>query len=537
MWGAMIQRHKVIFVITILFTVMACSNSDETKGTVAIHDDRKDTLVLAVGEEPEGGFDPTTGWGRYGSPLFQSTLLTYDEHFKVKLDLAKAYEVSQDGLEWTVTIRTGVKFSDGESLTADDVVFTYETTKSSDSVIDLSNVARIEKVDGQTIQFTLKQPDSTFIHVLTTIGIVPEHAYDAQYKEKPIGSGPYQFIQWDKGQQIIVEANPYYYKQAPYFKRLTFLFLSEDAAFAAAKAGEVDVVSVPPTFAREQVDGMELVTLESVDNRGIMLPFRQAGEETKEGYPIGNDVTSDVAIRKAINYAIDRKALVEGVLYGFGTPAYTVSDRLPWWNPDTVIEDNNREKAKHLLEEAGWIKNEDGILEKDGLIANFSLLYPANDHVRQSLAIVVADMIRPLGIDVQTEGKSWNELEKLMYAHPVIMGWGSHDPLEMYNIYSSNMQGERSYNANYYSNSTVDLYMERAIRATTQEEANMYWKKAQWDGDTGFSIKGDAAWAWLVNLEHVYLIRDNVKIGKQKIQPHGHGWPVTDFIETWHWKE
>jgi ABC-type dipeptide transport system, periplasmic component len=83
----------------------------------------KDELLLAIGSEPEGGFDPINGWGRYGSPLFQSTLLKRDQNMDIVMDLAKAYEVSEDSLSWTVIIREDVKFSDGSNLTADDVVF------------------------------------------------------------------------------------------------------------------------------------------------------------------------------------------------------------------------------------------------------------------------------------------------------------------------------------------------------------------------------------------------------------------------------
>ena len=527
----------LVFAILIIFVSIlgACSEKDNQSAAPA--DSKKDELILAIGGEPDGGFDTTTGWGQYGSPLFQSTLLKYDENLNVQNDLTKDYTISDDGLEWTLKLRDDVKFSDGEDLTAEDVVFTYKTAKTSGSIIDLSNMDRIEELDTHTVKITLKQPESTFIYLLTTIGIVPEHLYDDSYNENPIGSGPFQLVQWNKGQQLIVEANPYYYGKKPYFKKLTFLFLAEDAAFAAAKSGEADVVSVPPNYAQVEVNGMRLIELESVDNRGIMLPFVEAGEETEDGYAIGNDVTSDIAIRKAINLAVDREALVDGVLEGYGTPAYTAADKLPWWNPETVIEDNNLEKAKQMLDEAGWTENESGVREKGGLKASFTLLYPAGDQIRQSLSIAFADMIKPLGIDVKTEGKSWNELETLMYSNPVMMGWGSHNPLEIYNLYNSETRGQGFYNSNYYSNPVADDYMNKAMHATSQKEANEYWKKAQWNGETGFSAKGDAPWVWLVNLTHLYFINENLEIGEQKIQPHGHGWPVTDFIEKWRWKE
>ncbi|ARK24612.1 nickel ABC transporter substrate-binding protein [Sporosarcina sp. P37] len=513
----------------------ACSNNQDSSRPDE-KTDRKDELILAIGGETDEGFDPTTGWGMYGSPLFQSTLLTYDKDFSIQNDLAANLEVSSDGLQYTVEIRDDVKFSDGEPLTSEDVAFTFETAKNSGSVIDLSNLNEVETSGDYAVKFTLKQPDSTFSTRLATIGIVPKHAYDDNYNENPIGSGPYQMVQWSRGQQLIVESNPHYYGTPPKFKKLTFLFLEEDATLAAAKAGEVDVAAITPSFAKQDVAGMRLERMDTVDNRGIVFPYVKTGGHTKDGAPVGNDVTADPTIRKAIDIGIDRKALVDGILDGFGTPAYSVADNLPWWNPETAVTDNQLEKAQKMLTDAGWIENEDGVREKDHLKAAFTLLYPAGDEIRQSLSIAVAEQIKELGIKVKTEGKSWSDLGNLMYSNPVMMGWGSHDPLEMYNIHSSQTRGEGFYNVNYYSNPAADDYMEKAMRSTTQEEANMYWQKAQWDGKTGFSSKGDTPWVWLVNLQHIYLVNDDLDIGDQKLQPHGHGWPITDFIEQWHWK-
>ncbi len=497
-----------------------------------------DELILAIGSEPTDGFDPTTGWGRYGSPLFQSTLFKRDHEMNVVPDAAKEYRISDDGRTWTVRLREDVRFSDGVPLTAEDVVLTFETAARSHSVIDLSNLEDVRALDAWTVEFTLREPQSTFISMLVTLGIVPKHAYGDGYAREPIGSGPFRLVQWDVGQQLIVEANPEYYGQLPYFRKLTFLFLSEDAALAAARAGQVDVAAIPAAFARQPVKGMRLESVRTVDNRGIMFPFVPSGSTTEEGYPVGNDVTSDIAIRRAVNVAIDRQALVEGILEGYGTPAYTVNDGLPWWNEETIFADGDPEEARRILTEGGWTDADgDGIVEKDGLAASFTLLYPAGDVTRQSLALTVADMVRPVGIDIRVEGKSWDELSKLMHAHAVLFGWGSHDPLEMYYLYSSRYRGVDLYNAGYYANPTVDRWMEKAMYATSEEEAWEYWRKAQWDGQTGLSFKGDAAWAWLVNIDHIYLVDEQLDIGKQRIHPHGHGWPITDNIEEWRWLE
>ncbi|MEF3304146.1 ABC transporter substrate-binding protein [Paenibacillus sp. GYB003] len=496
-----------------------------------------DELVLAVGAEPEGGFDPTTGWGRYGSPLFQSTLLRRDARMNIENDLAAdGYEVSADGTVWTVKLRKDALFSDGKPVTAADVKFTFETAAKSGSVIDLTLMKSVEAPDDYTVRFTLKEPQSTFVTLLITTGIVPKHAYGGDYAERPVGSGPYKLIQWNKGQQVIVEANPSYYGKKPYFRRLTFLFLGEDAAYAAAKAKKVDVAYIPAAFSKRKVDGMRLEAVRTVDNRGIAFPFVRSGGKTPEGYPVGNDATADPAVRKAINMAIDRKALVQGVLEGYGTPAYSVNDGLPWSNPGAAIPDGDVEGAKKLLEGAGWKDaSGGGVLEKNGVKAQFPLVYPSGDVTRQSLALAVADMVKPLGIRIDVQGKSWDDIKKTMHASAVLMGWGSHDPLEMFHLYSSKYKGVDYYNTGFYGNPAVDAWMDKALRATREEDALDYWKKAQWDGTTGVSARGDAPWAWLVNIDHLYLVNDKLDIGRQYIHPHGHGWPVTDNIAEWKW--
>ncbi|AOV06938.1 ABC transporter substrate-binding protein [Sporosarcina ureilytica] len=536
------MRNRILgfSLITILLitTILAgCSSSKSVEKNTSTDNTKKDELVLAFNSEPQTGFDPVIGWGRYGSPLFQSTLLKRDDDLNIVNDLATDYEVSEDGKTWTVHLRDDVQFSDGEQLMATDVVFTYEQTMKSGSVVDMNALEKVEAIDATTVVFTLKESQSTFINNLIATGIVPEHAYNESYAENPIGSGPFKLVQWDKGQQLIIEANENYYGKTPNIKKITFLFLTEDAAFAAAQAGTVDLAHIPASFSQKKVPGMELKAVKTVDNRGIVFPYVASGEMTEDGFPIGNDVTADAAIRHAINIGVDRQALIDGVLEGYGTPAYTSVDGLPWWNPETVIADGNMEEAKKILEEAGWVDaDDDGIVEKDGLKAEFSLYYPANDEVRQSLAITVADMIKPLGINIKIEGASWDIIAQKMYSEAVLLGWGSHDPHELYNIYGSDNAGVEYYNTGFYKNEKVDQYFEKALRALSEEEAIEYWQKAQWDGTTGLSAKGDAPWAWLVNIDHLYIVKEGLDIGHQRTHVHGHGWPATDNIVDWKWK-
>jgi peptide/nickel transport system substrate-binding protein len=495
-------------------------------------------LRLAIGGEPEDGFDPTLGWGRYGSPLFQSTLLARDADLDVVPDLATAWSVSDDGLVWTVDLRTDATFTDGEPVTAEDVAYTFTTASQSGGLTDVTALAEAVVVDPDTVELRLTRPQSTFVNRLVSLGIVPAHAHGPDYAREPVGSGPFRLLQWDEGQQLIVERNEGYYGPRPAFQRIVFQFTGEDATVASASAGQVDMAAVPAQLAGTQAPGMRLVSVPSVDNRGIVFPYvPDTGATTEDGRPLGNDVTADRAVRRAVNLAVDRQALVEGVLEGHGTPATGPVDGLPWYEPASAVEDADPAGAEDLLEAGGWVDADgDGVREKDGVPAAFDLLYPAGDSLRQDLALSVVDMLAPVGIEVTARGESWEVIEQRLHADAVLFGWGSHDPTEMYDLYSSTQAGVEYWNPGYYADPEVDAHLEAAMAATDQETANREWRAAQADRQGGgFGPAGDAAWAWLVNLDHTYLVDECLDLGTPQIEPHGHGWPITAGIAGWQW--
>ncbi|MGB3768107.1 MAG: ABC transporter substrate-binding protein, partial [Phormidesmis sp.] len=378
-----IKRERLIGVLSLLvagWAIASCSptstnstTSNNTAESPSAQSGSAEQVVLAIGGESEEGYDPTLGWGRYGAPLFQSTLLRRDENLNIVNDLATDYSISEDGKTWTVTIREDAVFSDGKPLTAADVAYTFNKAAESGGLTDVTQLENATAVDAKTVALTLKQPQSTFVNRLITLGIVPEHAHGEDYARNPIGSGPYKMVQWDEGQQLIVEANPDYYGDAPAIERRVFLFLEEDGAFAAAKSGQVQVAAVSQSLAVQQIEGMALRDVVSVDNRGLMFPYLPANsKKTADGDPIGNDVTADLAIRQAVNYAVDRQAMVDGILEGYGSPAYGPVSSLEWEETKANIEDAQPEKAKEILAEGGWIDSDsDGIVEKNGMKAEF----------------------------------------------------------------------------------------------------------------------------------------------------------------------
>lgn len=495
-------------------------------------------VTMTPGSEPPAGFDPFVSWGcgeHCHEPLIQSTLITTDTDLSFKNDLATSYECSEDGLTWTFAIRDDVKFTNGEPLRASDVAFTINGIVNSDSSeADLSMVDTAEAPDDTTVLIHLNKPFNALLYTLAVVGIVPESAHNADYGTHPIGSGRYMLEQWDRGQQVILAANPDYYGEAPKIQRLVVLFMEEDASLAAASAGQVDIAYTSATLADAVPAGYELLNCASVDSRGISLSTQPAGSEPiVEGdvtYEVGNDVTCDVAVRQAINYGVDRDQLIANVLNGYGTPAYSVSDGMPWAT-DAMKCSTNVEEAKRILDEAGWVPGEDGIRVKDGVRASIPLWYMAGDSVRQGIAEEFTNQMAPLGIEVNVTGASFDDIYPHQYADPVVWGWGSNAPTEVYNLNYSTGWG----NFAQYKSATVDGYLDEALAQPTVEESFDFWQKAQWDGTEGVAPQGAATWVWLANVDHLYFKRDGLNVADQKPHPHGHGWSLVNNVDQWSW--
>ena len=528
------------------FAASGCGNGSagtdaaaRTSAQAAEQRARAGEVVVAMdpNSEPAAGFNPAYGWGageHVHEPLIQSTLTVTNPDLTIGYDLATDYSVSEDGLIWTVTIRDDVSFTDGEPLTADDVAFTYNTVKDASSVSDFTMLDYAEAADDRTVVFHMNRPFSIWPYTMAVTGIVPEHAYDsATYGASPIGSGRYILKQWDRGQQVILEANPDYYGGEPLMKKVTILFMEEDAAFLAAQAGQVDLAYTSATYSDQQIEGYALASYATVDNRGFNLPA--VPEQTDaQGRTVGNDLTADVRVRRAINMGIDRQEMIDHVLNGYGSPAYSVCDQMPWYSEASEVE-YDPEGAAALLDEAGWKNGDDGVREKDGVKAELNLLYSAGDSVRQALAADFADQLGKLGISCTLEGVGWDTAYDRALSDPLIWGWGAHTPMELYNIYHT-AAGSDSALYSPYASDAVDRYMDQALAQNDLETSYQLWQQAQWDGTEGVTWEGDIPWVWLVNIDHLYWVRDGLQVAEQKIHPHGHGWSVVNNVDQWTWK-
>lgn len=539
------RRNIVSKVITLCFMLLLFGCSRASEDNKEVPRDRKgranDEIIVSMGARIPHEFDPKERYGMYNEAhITHSTLLRRTADLEIVGDFAKNYTVSDDGVVWTFDLHDDFKFSNGEPVTAEDVKFSYEMLKEDGKHWDLDFIDKIEIPKKNQIVFKLKEPRSTFaMSQLVEVPIVPKAHYNENYKNNPIGSGPYMVVEYKPDEQAIFEINPYYHGKKPYFKKWTWVLLDENTALAALESGDVDMIYATPELADKEVKGCKLFDIESNDVRGLSMPYVKKGviNNSPDGYPVGNDVTSDPIIRKALNVGMNRQKVVDTVLNGHGKPAYSVTDGTSFWNPESVIEDNKPEEAKKMLDEAGWIVGADGIREKNGMKAEFDLYYPTKDALRTNVAVEASSQAKELGIHINLVGSNWEEMITKSHEISMLYAGGRHNPNQFFQSHHPSTAGKGWTNVTFYDNPKVTEYLEKAMRASSLEEANKYWKLAQWDGDTGASTKGDIPYVWLVRINHTYVGDKRIDVGNQGMHSHGHDWSLIANIAEWTWDE
>ena len=510
------------------FALMGGSaDNDPTHLTVAIHSNIK---------EPEAGFNPLHGWGcghQNYNPLVQSCLFKTDKNGDIVPDLATDYKISDDGLTWTVNVRDDVKFSDNSTFDAKDVAFTFNTAKETETDLDMTNLEKATAKNDTCVEFKLVEPRSTFIYDLRYLGIVPSEYDNNTYGENPIGTGPYVLDHWDKGQQAIFTANENWYGDKPYFTQVTLLFPDEATWLELAKSGQVDVVPVATSALNQTVDGYQFYEVSAGRAQGISFPYLEdTGATTESGWKIGNNVTADKAIRQALNVGVDRQKMCDEVFSGHAQPEFTSVDTRSYANAAAKGTDSDVAKAKQILKEGGWEDTDgDGIVEKDGVKASFDLYYPPDYLDRQSLATVFAEQAKDLGIQVNLQGADWDTIYENMYSSAAVMQQTSPDPYKsIYQQYHSKAPDEFYMNPGLYNNTDSDKLMEEAMHANDFDQADSLWSQSALVNGGGWGPAGDAPFAWLVNYDYNYFIKEGIDIGEQ---PDGLGNDVLINICDW----
>lgn len=373
-------------------------------------------VVVALAEEPEN-LNPVFGdiFGSfYGDkwPMFNG-LLRRDENLELEPDLAAAPpEISEDGKTVTVRLRKGVRFHDGRELTADDVVFTYRSildpkvaTTLRDLLADV--LARVEAVDRHTVRFSLKRLDPAFPDKLE-FGIVPKHLLEgkdlnkASFNLKPIGTGPFVFKQFRRGDRLVLGANPGYFRGKPKVPRLVFAFVENEnqrATLAENGGIDLDASAVSPRIAARLRGDPDLRVVRVPSDARVMV------------LPNDNAVLRDARVRRALGLAIDRRAIVDGVFQGAATPAYGPLMPGHWAHDPDLRASSDPGRARRELAAAGWRdRDRDDVLEKDGRELRFPLIYSAGSSVEKGTALAVRSDLAGVGVETELKGLGFDAM-------------------------------------------------------------------------------------------------------------------------------
>ncbi|MFZ2300219.1 MAG: ABC transporter substrate-binding protein [Candidatus Moraniibacteriota bacterium] len=317
--------------------------------------------------------------------LVYSGLFGYDASGALIKRLVADYDVSEDGKLYTVTLRQGAKWHDGEEVTADDVLFTVQAIQNPAYKSPLrSNWLSVDAatVDRYTLTFTLKKAYFGFLENLT-LGILPKHIWEniapenfllADYNLAPIGSGPYSFFDSKKdssGNMLSYELRAWseYFDGAPYISRIIFHFYPDETALIDA-------------YNRKEVLGINSVRPENLSALEERKSTRIYEIAIPRIFAVFFNKTKSVAlaydeVREALSYATDRDAIIRDVLLGKGQPAYTaILPFMSGYADDLALPRFDIGKANALLDEKGWKRGEDGIRAKDGVVLQFELTVP-----------------------------------------------------------------------------------------------------------------------------------------------------------------
>lgn len=417
-------------------------------------------------------------------------LVRYDKNLKLEGELAESWDVSPDGLKITFHLRKGVKWHDGAPFTADDVLFTYKRLIDPKTPTpygeDFKQVKSVESPDPYTVVATYDRP---FAPALSSWGmhILPKHLLEKYEdisksplnREHPVGTGPYRFVEWKSGARLVFEANPDYFEGKPGIPKVVVRVIPDQATqFLELKSGGIDSMTLTPLQYARQTDTDEF--------RKKFNRYRYpAMGYTYLGFNLSNPLFSDRRVRQAISTAVDRKQLIQGVLFGMGQEA--TGPYLPgtWvYNPNVRRFPYDPAKAKALLAEAGWIDSDgDGTVEKDGKKLAFTVLTNAGNESRAKVAAILQQNLAAVGIKMEIRTLEWaafiNDFVDKKKFDALILGWSITPEPDQYDIWHSSKTGPKELNHVGFRNDEVDRLLEAGRRTFDQAARKKAYDRIQ----------------------------------------------------------
>ena len=433
-------------------------------------------LVQKLPTDPDS-LNPLVSNSAYSSAvagyIFEQLFELDNETLQPKPKLAKRWEISPDHLQYTFYLRDDVKWQDGQPFTADDVVFTYE--KIQDPKVDAAplrnyfrDVLKAEKLGPYAVRFTYRQP---YFGALTTLGlmvVIPKHIYgDGQdfnshpFNRKPIGTGPFRFVEWKTGQRVMLQRFEGYWDKHPKIRSMVFKIIPDElAAFQLFKKGELDLIDLSSLQWARQTESKKF--LDHFKKHKFFTPF---GVYNYIGWNEAKPFFKDKRVRLALAHLMDREAINQKLLFGLDYlitgPYYPLGK-----NYDKSLKPigYDFQEAGRLLDEAGWkINDKTGIREKEGVPFHFTMLFSPGSQFAEQLTPILSSNFLQAGIEIELRRLEFVALTKLMQEHDfdaIMGGWGrGAGDEDLYQIFhSSQIKGGSNFIG--YANPEVDRLLE-----------------------------------------------------------------------------
>ncbi len=431
------------------------------------------TLIDAMIGEPSGLISMIAGESASSaiSANIFNKLLKYDKNLDLEGELAESWQVSADQKTITFKLKPNLKWADGKPLTSADILWTWHAVidekTGSPYASDYQLVKKAEAPDPLTFSVTYQQAYAPALDSWSGLQILPKHLLEGQdlhttaFAHNPVGSNYYKLDGWTHGENIKLSRNlSSVLGQAKIDHLVSRIIPDSSAQFLELMADNIDSMSLDPIkYARIIPSRPEL-------QKKLALYKELGNGYTYLGFNLKHKPFDDVRVRKAINYAIDKQEIIDGVYLGLGiniASPYKPGTR--WSNPNLKPYPYDPAKAKALLKEAGFTDNNgDGILERDGKPFSFEIITNQNKE-REKSAVLIQRRLKEVGIDVKIRAIEWasfiSRFIKTGDFDVVVLGWSlSLDP-DQYSIWHSSQQAPGQFNFIGYNNPTVDKLLEQ----------------------------------------------------------------------------
>ncbi len=483
---------------------------------------QEDTETLVYGSGDYTRINPAMDEHGEINILIFNGLTAHDGSNQIIPALAESWEFDEATCTYTFHMAEGVKWHDGEPVTAEDVKFTIEAImdpeNGSENAPNYEDVEEINVIDEHTIAFRLTAPNVAFLDYMT-MAVLPKHLLEGEdmqtsdFFRSPVGTGPYKLTEWDEGQAITLTKNEEYFKGEPNIDTIIFKIVTDDNAKALQlRSEELDLALLTPKDAAAFAEdgAYTCYDMETSDYRGILFNFwNEYWQNNRDLIP-------------AVCYSIDREAIVNAVLLGQGMTAYGPLQRNIYNNEAVEHYDYDPEKAKAVLEEAGCEMGDDGFYYRDGEKVGFVISVGAGDQVRIDIAQIAAQQLQQIGMDVTVEIPAQVDWGGQM---AYLIGWGS--PFDAddhtYKVFGT----DKGANYSGYSNELVDQYLTQARQSDDTEVRAEAYDKFQEE------LAKDPAFAFICYLDANYVADADIKgIDPDTVMGH-HGvgifWNVTEW--------